>query len=424
MVCQSTNENPSFMMSDISINENLTNAEAIVTMDSENNNGCNSEIIDKDTNSNEELIQAIIEGEELPIGKVAFTKQNPFTNDIWVVFSEPFYLEGEEPGFLQPVWIIRIEEDLDWEAIDLEIDSVVTYLNNAICGQKALTFDASGSAYYLAFIADLGEILRKYNADGTIESLTHKNVYLRNYVVSPLGYVYMSGSSSGNNWLRMIELDGSLYEISDTWVSAILLGDNDELIYIKPTCASSQVSNWLFNPVSKTSTSLEQTKLGEGGGEAYSYICSVGDISKYNPLTKKYYLLQPKSGGPTSGLIEVDVANKTITKLNFNSSFSNYHELITDTIRVYFAANLNGVYGLYLKTIGDETDSGTFCMPDGSNIEIDEFSLLDDGTILFSGINFLNNSYIVGIVDPNNPDSIIEPDLNEEVIDLEPISFD
>ncbi len=254
-----------------------------------------------------------------------------------------------------------------------------------------IQFDASGAVYYLGSNSNGSTILRRNSGSGAVRDLVTDNVYVYDFLVQPDGTVFLSGatSSTGASWLRKINPMGGLQTLltgstSNSTPIQWIMRFPDENIY------TSQMNTGFARYLTSSGAMDSQFWVGSGGQFTGVSIFIVGPLR--TTASGKVYGIA--SGGaltqyfPVPGIVSgTGLSAATIVQPAMN------HLLIAGT---------NGS-GQNVLVLFDTTDGSSRQLIGPSN-EIEMYHLnytSASGKILFDGLRFSDNLYVLGEVAVN-----------------------
>ncbi len=254
-----------------------------------------------------------------------------------------------------------------------------------------IQFDASGAVYYLGSNSNGSTVLRRNSGSGAVRDLVTDNVYVYDFLVQPDGTVFLSGTTSltGASWLRKINPMGGLQTLftgshSNSTPIQWIMRFPDENIYI------SQMNIGFARYLTSSDAMDSQFWVGNGGQFTGVSIFINGPLR--TTVSGKVYGIA--SGGaltqyfPVPGIVsDTGLSAATIVQPAMN------HLLIAGT---------NGS-GQNVLMLFDTTDGSSRQLIGPSN-EIEMYHLnytSASGKILFDGLRFSDNRYVLGEVDVN-----------------------
>jgi len=122
----------------------------------------------------------------------------------WGIWLQSGSAEGTQAAFF------KIGTDGSVEVVDDSINGVGTWYGGSENGElpvKQVQFDSDGNLYYLGKTSAGNTILKKKTTAGVISQIGSSNYEVRDFLVTPNGYVLFHGSNVGNwsiEWLRII----------------------------------------------------------------------------------------------------------------------------------------------------------------------------------------------------------------------------
>jgi hypothetical protein len=295
--------------------------------------------------------------------------------------------------------------------VDSTLDSVKWNLGNNGVGNSPIQFDTSGAVYYAGQVGSTS-VLRKAK-DGAITDLINDNISVVDFVVQPDGTALVAGvtTSSQVRWLRRISVTGglknlaigeikSLWKFADGKVYAGLWGGGFGIKRYLPDLDALEDKYWISGLTRDSYFSLvPQFSIPDCTGVNYSpniafcgyYGADVGPV--FNILGQKTIAVAG-SGSLGSQLWEY-YPNVEKTNVTAIKSVTLAQQVITMIILSGTSSTGSNILSLYDTSSKQET-----VVMDGSN-EVEIYSMSysqKKNTIMFSGLRFSDNKYVVGEV--------------------------
>jgi hypothetical protein len=134
--------------------------------------------------------------------------------DVYTLFAQAVNLSGDPDA---PAYCLLAQVDRA-TGVPTCIDSTLSQISwraSNTDANPAIQFDASGRIYYAGYTTSGTLVLRRF-ANGTSTNLITDNVWLQDFLVLPDGTVFLTGptTSTGALWLRRLAPDGSLHSLS------------------------------------------------------------------------------------------------------------------------------------------------------------------------------------------------------------------
>jgi hypothetical protein len=298
--------------------------------------------------------------------------------------------------------------------VDSTLDSVNWSLN-ANWGNSPIQLDASGAVYYAGQVGSTS-VLRKAK-NSAVTDLINDNVGLKDFIVLSEGVVIVSGSttSSGVNWLRRISVAGGLKNLAITNVQSLWkFADGkvyagaflDSMYGIKRYSADLDALEdkyWISGNVNGVSRDAYFSITGKDSisdctGENYSKNLSL--CGSYGAIVAPVFnILGQKTFGVARGINPRQLWQfyPTVEKTNVTaiSSVTLAQQVITTMILSGTSSTGSNILSLYDTSSKQET-----VVMDGSN-EVEIYSMSysqKKNAIMFSGLRFSDNKYVVGEV--------------------------
>lgn len=177
---------------------------------------------------------------------VTVIETNPKDGSLYVGLADRIYLSGNTSGpgegSQQGAAFFRIKTDGSIEAVDNDISGMGTWYADASYGNyyaelpvKQVQFDANGNIYYLGQSssgATTTKVLKmKPFAGGDPVQIGSSNMYIRDFLIMPNGWILFHGSSSslyGTEWLRVMpsadQINNLFYSGGSGWAPSSTVG--------------------------------------------------------------------------------------------------------------------------------------------------------------------------------------------------------
>jgi len=327
----------------------------------------------------------------------------------YVLFSYPVALDVNDPN--STCLLARVVDDSTVPAcVDRTLTSI--YWEENYGRNQAIQFDASGAIYYTGSTNTGSTVLRRF-ANGQSKDLITDNAYISDFLVLPDGSVIISGQTQSTqaSWLRRVTTDGSLQSLRAAQ-SSFLRRFPDGNVYLG-------MSDQRFQGVLRFSTkenAIEPTAWiadsygGYGGAVAendLSPICTGDGWTRFEGLCSTRGATIQRTFTTTDDQVYVLAGYGPRMLLTRYYPTLQIPDVAINRVTV---GATNGrdivVAGLNAK---DENVLGAFDAVDGKErvlidvereIEIYHLDFTPDGrTVLFDGLRFSDNSYVVGQVD-------------------------
>lgn len=365
-------------------------------------------------------------------------------NKLYVLFSNPVDLantsQPDQSG--QPGGCLLAEVD-PATGVPSCIDSTLRTINWSAQGNvnPPIQFDDSGAIYYSGWASGSGmmetTVLRKY-LDGVTTNLITDNVIVSNFLVLGNGTVLVSGSteSTDQSWLRMISPGDSLEQLEpysppfltffpdgNVYLGTGSWGGGSAVLRYDTASAQMDPEAWIAGP----SVPLDVTS-GYFDSETICAEAGVSDITNmwcFEPNTVDWsYQASDGNEFVVAGLLGA----------NHNSIMEYYPTVaflqseLTDVTVAQGVGNdlvLAGTdaSGNYVLTMyNTSTNQETQLIGPSDQIEIYHLSYVaDSNEILFDGLRFADNQYVIGSVDLNTDQVNVMATTSGKLSDLQPI---
>ena len=329
--------------------------------------------------------------------------------DVYIVFESKVALTtGGTPCLLA---VVDVTTGVP-TCVDSTLDSITSSLGNNN-GNSPIQTDASGAIYYAGYSGS-STVLRKAKT-GVITNLINDNVSVRDFVVLADGTVLVVGSTSstGVSWLRRISSSGSLKNLALEQVQSLWkFADGQIYAGLTPNNGYWGVKRYLADR-----DVLEDKYWIAEGDNAYfntsdsMSVCTRTPVDLYminqafcgyrgtifspvfNVLGQKTFAVAGDRGSKRQLWQYYPTPEKTnVTAIN---SVTLAQQVITTIILSGTSSTGSNVLSLYDTSSKQET-----VVMDGSN-EVEIYSMSysqKSNSILFTGLRFSDNKYVVGEV--------------------------
>lgn len=330
-----------------------------------------------------------------PDGSVYVLFQYPVMLDVNDPSGSACLLARVVPGSTVPVCVDRTLSGVQWD--------------DHTTRNPAIQFDATGAMYYLGYASTGGTVLRRYS-NGTTSNLISDNVYVFDFLVLPDGRVLLSGStlSTQAQWLRQLSPDGALSSLRASQSSFmrrfpdgnVYIGVSDEKLrgVLRYSSATSEIepSAWIADsswggPIAHNDVSgpcmqdwNRLSSLCNGSGAYVQRVFEMQNDQVYalvgwspSMLLARYF--------PSLSVPDTDIRRAT-------AGASNGRDIVLSGLD----AQDRNVLGTHDTATGEDR---RLIGPE-REIEMYHLEFTADGTkILFDGLRFADNTYILGQVD-------------------------
>ena len=329
----------------------------------------------------------------------------------YVLFPSPTALDPEVPESV--CLLAKVNPDTgDPECID----STLSYVSSGSYGNRnpAVQFDDSGAIYYTGSTYSGKTVLRKYS-NGTTTDLINDNVWIDDFLVMPDGGVIISGTTQSTNvrWTRFVSPGGSLKTLRPSQSQFLRLfpdgnaymglSSSDDFGVRRFISSSSEMDPkyWIganYDGREKYNDASNYCDYPSGDYEARSGFCNGAGST----ITDSF----ATSDGKVFALAGYQGAGLTLTQYYPTLAFPD-----TDIAHITVGEGagddlvLSGTdsSGKNLTTRYDtDTDEVTGLVGPENELEIYHLSYLSlDNTVLFDGLRFSDNRYVLGVIDLN-----------------------
>ena len=337
--------------------------------------------------------------------------------DVYIVFESKVALTtGGTPCLLA---VIDVSTGVP-TCVDSTLDSIRSSLGQNDNGNPPIQFDASGAIYYTGS-AGSSAVLRKVK-DGVITDLINDNVWLRDFIVQSDGTVLVSGSTLSSQvfWLRRISPSGGLKNLAVEYVQSLVKFADDKVyagFWSEPYFGIRRYSTDLDALEDKYWITTDQSGVIRDGyfkvdgvnaisdcinravKSPEANFCSLSGITVspvFNILGQKTYGV---AGGGTSTMKSRELWQYYPTPEKANVTAINRVELAQQVITTLILSGTSST-GSNILSLYDTSSKQETVVMDGSN-EVEIYSMSysqKSNSILFTGLRFSDNKYVVGEV--------------------------
>lgn len=138
---------------------------------------------------------------------------------LYVGFQWGIWVSSGEGGAESDACFFKVKTDGTTEVVDTAIYGVGSWYGGSENGElpvKQVQFDSAGNLFYLGKTAAGNTVLKKKTTTGVISQIGSSNYEVRDFLVTPGGFVLFHGSNVGNwsiEWLRIINGSGAVKTI-------------------------------------------------------------------------------------------------------------------------------------------------------------------------------------------------------------------
>lgn len=281
------------------------------------------------------------------------------------------------------------------------VDKTLSQINWSNRFGDPIQFDGQGNIYYQGSAGDK-TILRE-NAAGTTTDLINDNISMSGFLVLNDGSVFVSGttSSTGLSWTRVISPEGSISNLL-TSLPYFLALFPDNNVYMGVSSPSSSVERYM------TSTrEFDSSAWINGNGAPYYFVCP----AKSNDLCIYAKQILRTANGKVYSVVGV---NHPRTFLQYYPVVSKTNTEIVDvtmfksTLTYIFLAGLdiNNENRLMLYDTANNTETDLLTDQDIEIYHINFLNSNDRQIVMFDGLRFSDNSYVLCQVDLTNNNAL------------------
>jgi len=294
------------------------------------------------------------------------------------------------------------------------IDKTLSHMEwNEQTASPNIQFDGLGSAYYLARDDSWNLVLRKYTSDGNIEDLINENMRIDHWLVRQNGTVVMGGETESTNlrWLRRLDPDSSLLNIAEPSEIGWIAEFPDSRVY-----AGMRFSDWhhgIYKLPQELSHMSEEAEKQPYIGHSYGDYTPQYDIDVLiQGHTEEYCRGFTQWQGGAMLYCKKDSSNnvyglmaswwdvyRTVVKL------FPVPEIIEPQVALLDRPTLMNVAGNYLVIAGSKDGINKLVLYDTltgeetdlltQDIEVYHLDVLSNGSIIFDGLRFEDNTIVV-----------------------------
>jgi hypothetical protein len=334
------------------------------------------------------------------------------SNKLYVLFNGQTFLNGGGTTSEKPCLLAVIDRATGIPTcVDDSLGSI-SWNTGQGNGNAAIQFDDTGAVYYMGYTTDGRMVLRR-SSNGIRRDLVTDYASASDFVVLGDGTVVLSGSTyaTGAAWLRRISPQGSLQTLRTAQSSFlrefpdgnVYFGASSNVLRYLPSTDALDPAAWIGYPTGSYYPAPDAaaphndvtTLCGYSSGQDNSAFCNSNGASVMKTFTTgdgKVFVIN--GWGPNGQLMQY------------------YPSVVRPTTEVTrVAVAQGGTSSLVLSGLNrqDKNVTTLFDTSDGSERELigpdPEFEvyhvnyLSDSTTVMFDGLRFSDNSYILGTVD-------------------------
>ena len=329
--------------------------------------------------------------------------------ELYVFFKHPLQLLDNNSYLL-----VKVDPTTnEYKGIDKDLSSLEW---NTQSVSPNLQFDGLGNIYYLAKDYEGKLILRKYTDENNIEDLINENITIHHWHVTEDGTIIMGGvtESTSQRWLRKLNPDNSLENLAEPSEVGWIAQFPDDRVYVGMRISSSGWDHGVYKlsaDLGRIDSEAEKTPYIGHSGEDYTPLYDANQLAEGH--SQDYCQGFTDSAGAYMLNYEVDDSTNNVYGLmaswwdEYRTVVKLYPEpeviepqliervtLMEETMGQLVMAGLKeGVNKLVLYSVLTGFEINLMY----SNIEIYHLDVLSNGNILFDGLNFADNTYVVGM---------------------------
>jgi hypothetical protein len=299
--------------------------------------------------------------------------------------------------------------------VDSTLDGITWEFQKCCAGNSPIQFDASGAIYYAGY-AGPSEVLRKVK-DGVITDLITDNVWLRDFIVQSDGTAIVSGVTTSSQvfWLRRISPSGGLKNLAVEYVQSLVKFADDKVyagFWSEPYFGIRRYSTDLDALEDKYWITTDQSGVIRDGYFKVDGVNAISDCTGTN------YQWMPFCGayGTLVGPVFNILGQKTFGVAGFkgdirqlwqyyptpekaNVTAINSVTLAQQVITIMILSGTSSTGSNILSLYDTSSKQETVVMDGSDEVEIYSMSYSQrSNSILFTGLRFSDNKYVVGEV--------------------------
>jgi hypothetical protein len=347
---------------------------------------------------------------------------------VYATFRMKTNLETGEADYQNGCLLIEINPDT---GIPTCIDSTLSQINWPQEGEPAtsnepIQFDNAGRIYYSGTAADGRTVLRRYES-GNITNLINDNIALFDFLVQPDGSVFITGrtESTGTLFTRRITRLGGLETVVNgmhvTWLKAFAdgntyMGRADQAGVYRYLTGSSQLDPkyWISHSSNTPYFTTEPYCQGDDFNTNFGF-CLWGGTQirgEHSISTGNTYVIAGYQGSEGTLMQYFPTLDKRPTAVQ---AVSILQGISTNLI----LAGTNSAGQNILTELNTSNDQELLLIGPDNEIEIYHINYVADGNkIMFDGLRFSDNRYVIGQVNLSNGQVSVTPTGTGQLVDF------
>ena len=299
--------------------------------------------------------------------------------------------------------------------IDNELNQI-QWDENEMRHGAAIQFDDNGNIFYIGTLTNGKTALRKYS-NGIVTNLIADNIYLNDFLVLSNGSVILSGTtqSTGARWTRLISVTGSIKNLMADTDTSFMYKFADGRIYMGTV---NSAKGWNVRRMNSESTAMDSKYWYQEYQDRYTVnsvytdrdFCYGDRASRFSTrfcntsgalVQRIFNVLGKKTFGIVGTSGDYDLVQYYPTLKAATTSVDRITLSQTVISNVLLAGtNASGTNTLTIYDTGNDTE--TVLMDASNEIEIYNMNYVaSTNVIMFDGLRFADNQYVIGQVDLN-----------------------
>lgn len=354
-------------------------------------------------------------------------------NKIYVLFQNRINLESGSIDYSGGCLLAEVSAD---SGVPTCVDNELASVNWGNWGwnqfkNRPVQFDGQGAVYYWGYTTTGTSVLRRYH-NGITESLITDNVYPTDYYVRPDGSVLLSGTtvSTQTGWVRHLGTDRALRTINSSSASFLSVFPDGNAYFGVWGSSFMGIKRFSLDTLTLDPKPWVSTWYDGWSTEIAPYYNTVAlDYCQYPAGNNQPFC---QSAGAQINALERTTNQKVfaISHYNENRRLMQYAPqidqvptlvttptLLKSLLNHLFIAGTDSSLTSRLTMFDTET-STEFDLLQGNQIEVYRMGTVNQ-SLLFDGLNFANNQYVIGAVNLQTMDLVFSSTGDSRLVDFE-----
>lgn len=366
------------------------------------------------------LTDAVISGGDADVSRFLIAPNG----DVYLLFANPTNVAAGGRG---QCLLARVDRD---SGVPLCVDKTLMWINwaqnNGNLLNPAVQFDDTGAVYYAGQTHDGHTVLRKYT-NGISTDLINDAISVQAFLVLGDGSVFLRGSTTvtGSSWLRRITPQGALQTLANSSSGNLLHKFPDGNVYIglydgtnygvrRFLASTGQMDPkfWIASNGTPSGSYLDVSPFCAGPTPVGGSFCSYYGASVAGITTTDEDAVYGRADGVVMQYFP------TLTKPA--TSIANVTAVTAGSGTALVLAGLTAGGANILTTIDTATDIEMELIGAANEVETYRLHYLrSTNSIMFDGLRFADNKYVVGQIDLDTMQATTAPTGSSRLIDFQ-----